>query len=247
MSGSFIAAAKALGREHPMVATNARNSSQRVILVGASNGQGRDVLDALLVAKYNVIGLLDDGNGFDGNPAPADVWQIPVLGPTDTWRSHAKPGVVFAIGIPNPAKRLEVAREMMDAGTELLTVLHPTATVSPRAKIGRGAVVLGGCVIAADATLGDVVILNARCTIDHDCVLEDAVQFGPGIALAGGVRVGSMANVGVGTAIMPGVKVGQGATIGAGSAVIREVAAGDVVAGNPAKVIKSAAGQKAKM
>jgi acetyltransferase-like isoleucine patch superfamily enzyme len=44
--------------------------------------------------------------------------------------------------------------------------------------------------------------------------------------------------------ILPGVTLGRGAIVGAGSVVTRDVAPGDVVAGNPAQVIRRAPGDQ---
>ena len=38
--------------------------------------------------------------------------------------------------------------------------------------------------------------------------------------------------------VLPGVKIGRGAVVGAGAVVSKEVAAGDIVAGNPARILK---------
>jgi len=45
--------------------------------------------------------------------------------------------------------------------------------------------------------------------------------------------------IGVRTIIMPGITVGENATVGAGSIVTRNVAADTVVAGNPARLIRT--------
>jgi acetyltransferase-like isoleucine patch superfamily enzyme len=46
------------------------------------------------------------------------------------------------------------------------------------------------------------------------------------------------ASIGSNATIMGGVTIGEGALIGAGSVVTKDVAAGTVVAGNPAKIIR---------
>jgi acetyltransferase-like isoleucine patch superfamily enzyme len=45
--------------------------------------------------------------------------------------------------------------------------------------------------------------------------------------------------LGAGVIILPGVKIGRAAVLGAGAVVTRDVAAGDVVGGVPARAIRS--------
>ena len=52
-------------------------------------------------------------------------------------------------------------------------------------------------------------------------------------------RIGADCFVGGRALILPGVTVGDGCVIGAGSVVTRDVPPGSVVAGNPAKVLRS--------
>lgn len=52
------------------------------------------------------------------------------------------------------------------------------------------------------------------------------------------VEVGNNVWIGVGASIMPGVHIGDNAVVAGGAVVTKDVPAGAVVGGNPAKVIK---------
>lgn len=52
-------------------------------------------------------------------------------------------------------------------------------------------------------------------------------------------RVGKNCFIGGRSLIMPGVEVGDGCVVGAGAIVTRSVPSGSVVAGNPAKILRS--------
>jgi hypothetical protein len=51
-------------------------------------------------------------------------------------------------------------------------------------------------------------------------------------------RVGERCFVGAHSLILPGVAIGDGSIVGAGSVVTRDVGAGTIVAGNPARVVR---------
>lgn len=61
----------------------------------------------------------------------------------------------------------------------------------------------------------------------------------PRIDIVKPIRVGNNVYIGYETVILPGVTIDDNAVIGARSVVTRDVAAGSVVAGVPARVIKS--------
>ena len=50
------------------------------------------------------------------------------------------------------------------------------------------------------------------------------------------------ASLGTGSTILGGVTIGEGAIVGAGSVVTRDVAPGTIVAGNPARVLRTVSG-----
>ena len=91
---------------------------------------------------------------------------------------------------------------------------------------------------------------------DGVVTIEDDVFVGPNVVFTddphpmncpryhecrGGAIVRRLARIGANCTIMPGVEIGEDSLVGAGSVVIRDVPAGMVVAGNPARVIKAVA------
>ena len=74
---------------------------------------------------------------------------------------------------------------------------------------------------------------------NHDAVIEAHTAVSAGVTILGHVRIGQGAYIGGGVSIAPHVKIGAGALLGMGAVVIRDVAPGLVVAGNPAREIKS--------
>ena len=116
-------------------------------------------------------------------------------------------------------------------------LVHPTATLSPWADLGRGTVVLAHAVVNAGARIGEGSILNTGSIVEHDCVLGKAVHVSPGAILCGAVQVGECSWIGAGATISPGLTIGQYAIVGAGSTVIRDVSEHDAVVGSPAHTI----------
>jgi UDP-2-acetamido-3-amino-2,3-dideoxy-glucuronate N-acetyltransferase len=106
-------------------------------------------------------------------------------------------------------------------------------------------------------------VIGARCKIQSHTFICDGVEIGEGVFIGHGVmfvndkfpkatndagelaksedwellpvRVGNGATIGSGAIVMGGVTIGPDALIGAGAVVTRDVGAGEVVAGVPAR------------
>ncbi len=89
---------------------------------------------------------------------------------------------------------------------------------------------LGGSLITID---DEAMITRGSFILVHDASSVRRTGFG----YVAPVRIGKRAYIGMNSIILPGVSIGEDAIIGAGSVVTRNVDAGTVVAGNPAKVI----------
>lgn len=141
-----------------------------------------------------------------------------------------------AIGGARGRDRLAIQQLFSRHGLRLAPLVHPDASVCASARLGPGTQVLAQAVVAADARIGAAGIVNHRASVDHECVLGDGVHVAPGATLCGCVTVGDGAMIGAGAVVLPRLAIGADAVVGAGAVVVRDVPAGAVVVGNPARL-----------
>lgn len=89
----------------------------------------------------------------------------------------------------------------------------------------------GGIEIGDNVLIGHSVVI---ATLNHDINPETRANMTPKR-----VKIGSNVWIGSNVTILPGVEIGDGAVVGAGSVVTKNVPEYSIIAGNPAKVIKT--------
>ncbi|HQK93516.1 MAG TPA: acetyltransferase [Armatimonadota bacterium] len=221
-----------------MDAARAACQSCRPAFIYGSGGHAKVVAEVIAAeGVYEVRFLIDD--------CPAKVGEVvgghTVMGGRGALRQlRDRDGIRHGIvAIGNERTRHTIALELESEGFDLLTAVHPSAQISPSARVGRGTVVMAGAVVNAGSRIGLGAVINTRCSVDHDCDIGDAAQIAPGATLCGVVRVGARTFVGAGATVIPGVTIGADVIVGAGAVVIRDVPDGVTVVGVPARVIKS--------
>ncbi len=125
------------------------------------------------------------------------------------------------------------------AGTKIGTFVEVQrgATIGASCKISSHSFVCSGVSIGDGVFVGHgVMFINDR---DPRATREDGTLAGPDDWTEVPTRVEDGASIGSNATILCGITIGKHALVGAGSVVTRDVPAGAVVAGNPARVLRT--------
>ena len=197
------------------------------VLLGGG-GHAKVVLDVLHSLGATVRGVCD--------PALADRqgerWMgIEVLGDDDQLHVVAPTEVYLANGVgmmPGSGLRQRLFEEMTSAGYEFPALIHPSASVSGKARIEVGAQIMRGSVVQACAEVGCNTIVNSSAIVDHDSRIGAHCHVAPGVTICGDVTVQQGAFIGAGTTVIQEVAIGAGAIVGAGSLLLQDVAGASI-------------------
>ena len=121
--------------------------------------------------------------------------------------------------------------------------------VLPHAQIGENCNICSHCFIENDVVIGNNVTIKCGVQVWDGITLEDDVMVGSNVTFTNDMypksknedwkllrtKVCKGASIGAGAVILPGLTIGEGAMIGAGSVVTKDVPAGELWIGNPAK------------
>ena len=214
----------------------AETTSIPLVIWGAS-GHARVIADIVrLKGNFNIVGFIDSvnlnrkGSSFYGATVLGGQEQLELLRSTSV--QH------LFLGIGDCRTRLDLTATIRQFGFELVTLVHPKATLAQDVTLGLGTVIMAGAVINPGCSIGDNVIINTSSSVDHDCFVENGAHIGPGAHLGGGVSVGEGTWVGIGAIIKDKIRIGQGAVIGAGAVVLKDIPDRMVAFGVPAQVIR---------
>lgn len=192
---------------------------KKIIIIGAG-GHGNVIADIVRANGDEVVGFLDDDSSKN------------VLGDISQYRDYLD--AEFIIGIGNP----DVRERLSKLPLKWHTAIHPSAVISPTARIGCGTVVMPNAIVNAKAIIGNHCIINSSAVVEHDNVIEDYAHISVGTKLGGAVRIGRSTWVGIGATVINNVSIGSECMIGAGAVVVDNISEKGLYFGVPARLKK---------
>jgi len=171
------------------------------------------------------------------------------------------------IGVPPRGCQAGDLQTVIGAGTHVRshTVIYAGNSIGKNFQTGNKANIRESNEIGDDVSIGTLSVIEHHVRIGNGVrihslvfipeysILEDVAWIGPNVVFTNakypaspgaksnlkGPRIGRGAKIGGNATILPGIIIGEYALVGAGSVVTHDVPDGAVVAGNPARIIKS--------
>lgn len=143
---------------------------KKLIILGAG-GFGQTIADMAEQAGYETVFLDDKSKKAMDCCAHFEKYKA-----SDT---------CFYPAFGNNDMRMQWLDRLEDAGCCILTLIHPTAYVSPKAILHEGVVVLPSAIINTGCEIHRGCIINCGAIIDHGCVLKEGVHVCLGAVVKG--------------------------------------------------------------
>lgn len=203
-----------------------------LVIIGAG-GLAREVYDLAMACwvkegNHHIKGFLSDG--------PSDIEALgypPVLSNVPDY--IPAPNDVFICAIGNVNHRKHTVEQILAKCGEFISLVHPTAIISPSTHIGRGVVIKPYCSLSCQVSIGDFTYLQGAVIMGHDVQIGQYCQLNSFAFLAGNCKIGNQCIINAGARLIQSTVVEDNAVVGMGSVVLRKVKRGTTVFGNPAK------------
>ena len=192
---------------------------------------------------------------INGNLDGVDLDNVEVYGSHNFYVLYGESEKISDVILNNKdrIKNFRVENDRRNSAIPMLDLLaidariEPGAIIRDKVIIGKNAVIMMGAVINIGAEIGEGSMVDMNAVIGARGKIGKRVHLGAGAVVAGVLEppskspceIGDDVMIGANSVILEGVKIGNGSVVAAGSVVVDDVPAGVVVAGSPAKIVKS--------
>jgi len=197
------------------------------------NGNVIEAISCINLEKFRLLGFIDDAVDKQGQSCFGyKVFSSNVLKKESTTKVLSVPGSPDTY-----IKRRNIINSLNLTEDRFATIIHPSAFISPLAKIGFNVLIMAGVVITSNAVIGNHVCILPNTVIHHHTIIGNYCLIGSNVTVAGYTVINENCYIGSSTSIINGITIGAFSLIGLGTNVIKNVPPYSKVVGNPSRII----------
>lgn len=195
-------------------------------------------IDLLEQCGYNILGLYNYADDKIGE----EYFGYQIIGTyNDLYSKSDLTGMSFALSMGDNRMRKDAYDKITSKNGNIPTIVHPKADVSKYAKLGNGVIVHSNTVIHPDTIIGDNTVFSCNATMIHSSIIGNHCYIAGNALIGAYTKILDGVLVGLNATVVSGKVdyIGVNAIIGAGAVVSSSVESNCIVAGVPARLIKS--------
>jgi sugar O-acyltransferase (sialic acid O-acetyltransferase NeuD family) len=203
------------------------------LYIYGAGGLGQEVFSAFH-ESYNVVAFVEDDEYF----SPREIFNVDVT-PFSKFKKDCLPqsNVVMAFG---HVKGKASKRKEIEGICNLITLIHPTASIGVNVEIGVGSLIMNNCILTCDVQIGDCVCIDRASNISHGCKIGSYSHICPMVSISGDVTMGECCYIGTGSSIREKTNVASSTFLGMGGVLVKSIEEENrVYVGVPAREVRA--------
>lgn len=214
---------------------------KKIVIIG---GRGNGTVIASTIEdcrktgdRLSCVGFLND------DKSQKEINGYPVLGTIkgNDWKKldHDCFFIYALSNVKQAYERHKLLKSLGIPSERYATIVHPSATVSDKAKLEKGVVIMPYVVVSPNCFIGSHSQMYAQSFIGHDSVLEEMVFVANNASIGGRVTIKSGSHIGSNSSVLERLIIGEYSVVGLASNVIKNTDDYGIYVGNPARKIGS--------
>ncbi len=131
--------------------------------------------------------------------------------------------IYYNIGVVDLLVKQRIHKRCVEVGWKSFTVVHPSAVISPTARLGIGVFVGPLAIVSSNADVGDHCIVHLHASIGHDSKIGENCVILPGARISGSATIGDRVLIGSNAFVNVGVQIGHDCHVDALTYVRRDL------------------------
>ncbi len=216
--------------------------AKKIVMLG---GRGVGMIASTIIDKlneYTLVGFLNDI--VPEGQKVGKYKKIEVLGKSEDiinfLDDHEVYFFIAYLGMLQKSNIYDKLKKLKIPSDRFVNLIDPSAIIPYEyCSLGTGILASPLVQLSPDTTIKDNCILLPNSFIGHDSTIDEFVSIANNATVGGNVHVKNGVHIGTNASIRENITIGEFSIIGMGSVVLNDVPPKSVVAGNPAKIIRS--------